>query len=154
MRAPEEYIRAGARAASNDFDFTAEVTIEAAAADRPGPRRFDMVAYTGGLLHLPNFEYPVVANLQGMGGTDKARPILKDHNRAMLVGHTDKIVNDGRQLQATGVVSGGGPAAKEVLTPRTTSSRGRRRSAPRSSNVNSSPPGGRSRSTASSSAGR
>ncbi len=108
-------ILAGAADAADDLFLTAGVTIEAAAADKPGPRRFDMVAYTGGFLHLPNFDYPVVANLAGMTGTEKSRPVLKDHKREQLVGHTDAIANDGKQLTASGIVSGGGPAAREVL---------------------------------------
>lgn len=103
-----------AAAASADLSFTVPVTIEAASAEKKGPRRFEMLAYGGGELSLPNFEHPVVVDLEGMSGTDKPRPILKDHNRAALVGHTDTITNDRKTLTATGVVSGTGPAAREV----------------------------------------
>ena len=117
-RRSDALIRANAAAPrTDDLQLTAAVTIEAAAAggDRPGPRRFEILAYTGGLLHLPNFEYPVVVDLANLTGTDKPRPVLKDHNRALLVGHTDRISNDGRRLTAAGVVSGDGPAAREVV---------------------------------------
>jgi hypothetical protein len=109
-----------AKIAAHDFSFTAPVTIEAAAAPSADGstklRRFNMVAYTGGLLHLPKIsDYPIVADLSGMEGTDKPRPALKDHSPAAVVGHTDKIVNDGKELLASGIVSGTGPAAKEVV---------------------------------------
>jgi hypothetical protein len=109
-------IQAAAPAAAALLQLTGDVKIEAAAGgDRPGPRRFDIVAYTGGKLFLANFDHPVVVDLEGVSGTHKSRPIFKDHNKALVVGHTDRIGNDGRQLTASGVVSGTGPAAKEVV---------------------------------------
>lgn len=110
-----DLIQAAAIADGDQLLLSAEVTIQAADADRPGPRRFEMLAYSGGLLHLPNFEHPVVVDLKGLSGAEKSRPILKDHNRGLLVGHTDKIVNDGKQLLASGIVSGSGAAAREVV---------------------------------------
>ena len=35
---------------AKEIKFTADVTIEAAAADKSGPRRFNVLAYTGGIL--------------------------------------------------------------------------------------------------------
>lgn len=93
-----------------------KITIEAAAADKPGQRKIEIVAYTGGELHLPTWEYPVVVDLAGMGGTDRSRPILKDHKRELVVGHSTRISNDGRQVVVAGLASGTGPAAKEVLS--------------------------------------
>jgi hypothetical protein len=95
--------------------FTVPVTIQAASAKGPS-RRFEIVAYTGGTLSLPKlFPHPVIVDLRGVTGIDRVLPILKDHQSHLLVGHTDRIHNDGRRMVATGVVSGAGPAAREVI---------------------------------------
>lgn len=114
MAKRNDYIRAESSDLS-ELSLTADVQIKAFAADAKGPRRFDMVAYTGGILRLPNFEHPVVVDLQGVSGIDKARPIRWQHDAKSLVGHTDKIVNDGKTLTAAGVISGSGSAAKQVV---------------------------------------
>jgi site-specific DNA recombinase len=51
-----------------------------------------MVAYTGGAMRLGGWPYPVVVDFAGMRVTRKSRPILKDHDRASIVGHTDDIM--------------------------------------------------------------
>jgi hypothetical protein len=78
-------------------------------------RKFSMVAYTGGAMRLGGWPYPVVVDLAGMRVTRKARPILKDHDRGSIVGHTNDItVNDSR-LEVAGVISGVGSTAHEVI---------------------------------------
>jgi hypothetical protein len=128
-------IEAAAPAAKELLHLTGEVKIEAAAAgDKPGPRRFDMVAYTGGKLFLANFDHPVVVDLEGVSGTEKSRPIFKDHNKSLVVGHTDRIVNDGRQLTAAASCPGPARPPKRWSATTTTDFPGRRRSAPAPSN--------------------
>jgi len=81
-------------------------------------RRFSMVAYTGGPMSLNGWAHPVVVDLSGMeiaGGQIKSRPILKDHNRSLIVGHTESIRIEGNQLLVAGVISGAGAVAQEIV---------------------------------------
>ncbi|MBL8892488.1 MAG: hypothetical protein JNL67_21105 [Planctomycetaceae bacterium] len=59
--------------------------------------------------------YPVVVDLAGMRVTRKSRPILKDHDRASIVGHTDDIMVGDSRLEVAGVISGVGNNAQEVI---------------------------------------
>ena len=93
--------------------------IEAAAGEAgvPALRRFSMTAYTGGAMMLAGWAHPVVVDLEGLqvaGGT-KSRPILKDHNRSLIVGHTDAVRIEASQLLVSGVISGAGPVAREII---------------------------------------
>ncbi len=84
----------------------------------PTLRRFSMVAYTGGPMRLNGWAHPVVVDLSGMeiaGGQIKSRPILKDHNRSLIVGHTESIRIEGNQLLVSGVISGAGAVAQEIV---------------------------------------
>jgi hypothetical protein len=47
--------------------------------------------------------------------TRKSRPILKDHDRASIVGHTDDIMVVDSRLEVAGVISGVGNTAQEVI---------------------------------------
>ena len=95
--------------------------VEAAASgdeNAPTLRRFSMVAYTGGPMTLSGWPHPVVVDMAGMeiaGGSIKSRPILKDHNRSLIVGHTDSIRIEGNQLLVSGVISGAGAVAQEII---------------------------------------
>jgi len=78
-------------------------------------RRFSMTAYSGGVMNLPGWKYPVVVDLEGLAIASQSRPILRDHNRGQIVGHTDSITIEDYQLKVTGVISGVGEAAQEVI---------------------------------------
>lgn len=88
---------------------------ETAEEGKPSLRKFSMVAYTGGAMRLGGWPYPVVVDLAGMKVTRKARPILKDHDRGSIVGHTDDIVVGENRLEVAGVISGVGSTAQEVI---------------------------------------
>jgi hypothetical protein len=123
----------------------ADIVIEAAPADGSAPKlpRFSMVAYTGGPMRPkmnPPLKHPVVVDLAGLDISSQNRPALKDHNPQMLVGHTDSIASDGRQLTATGVISGVGPRRARCATPRPTGSPGRSPWGRASRTSSSSPP--------------
>jgi len=79
------------------------------------PRKFGMVAYTGGPMRLAGWPHPVVVDLAGMQVSAKSRPILKDHNPSLIVGHTDSVRVEGSQLLVSGVVSGAGAVAREIV---------------------------------------
>ena len=81
----------------------------------PAPRRFGMVAYTGGAMRLAGWPHPVVVDLAGMQVSAKSRPILKDHNPSLIVGHTESVSVEGSQLLVSGVVSGAGAVAREIV---------------------------------------
>lgn len=83
--------------------------------ERPPLRRFTMTAYTGGAMHLAGWRYPVVVDLAGLRVSKKSRPILKDHNAGLIVGHTDDIVVGEQSLEVAGVISGTGAAAQEII---------------------------------------
>ena len=83
--------------------------------DKPALRKFSMVAYTGGAMRLGGWPYPVVVDLAGLRVTRKSRPILKDHDRGSIVGHTDDIKISERSLEVAGVISGVGATAQEVI---------------------------------------
>ena len=81
----------------------------------PALRRFSMSAYTGGAMTLRGWRHPTVIDLAGISWSDKARPILKDHNPSLIVGHTEGVsVSDG-VLRVSGVVSGAGAVAREIV---------------------------------------
>ena len=103
-----------------DFRICAEnaggIQLEAASGDGEAKlRRFTMTAYTGGEMVLAGFPHPVVVDLVGLKVPAKSRPILKDHNRSLIVGHTDTITMGENTLEVAGVISGAGPVAQEVI---------------------------------------
>lgn len=84
---------------------TAAVALNASEAGKP--RRFNIVAYNGGLLPIDGFEYPVVVDLQGLTAADSVSIVL-DHTTKVetTVGSTDTIQNDGRSLVLGGPITG------------------------------------------------
>ncbi|GAA4447257.1 hypothetical protein GCM10023156_09040 [Novipirellula rosea] len=101
-------------------DDAGTITLAAAEApvegdDKPSLRKFSMTAYTGGAMRLGGWPYPVVVDLAGMRVTRKSRPILKDHDRGSIVGHTDDIAITDKSLEVAGVISGVGATAQEVI---------------------------------------
>lgn len=79
--------------------------------------RFTISAYTGVPLTgvMRQQRLPIVVDLQGLQASRAAVPVLKDHNPSLIVGHTDRIINDGRTLSVTGVASGAGQVSQEVV---------------------------------------
>ena len=77
-------------------------------------KRFSMTGYTGGKMNV-GLGMPVVVDLSGMKVSAKSRPILKDHNPAQVVGHTDSIKISSGSIKASGVVSGANAYADEVM---------------------------------------
>ena len=77
-------------------------------------RKFRMTAYTGVAMRLPFFAWPVVVDLEGMNIPGQQRPILRDHDASLIVGHTESIEISQQRLKVAGVMSGVGDAAEEV----------------------------------------
>jgi len=76
---------------------------------------FSIDAYTGGEMRLGGWFDPVVIDLAGMTVSTKPRPILKDHNASIVIGHTTEVEVKGNTLRVDGVVSGAGNIAREVV---------------------------------------
>lgn len=77
-------------------------------------KKFSITAYTGGPVRV-GFGYAVVVDLAGMTIAGESLPILKDHDPTQIVGHTDSADKSLKRLKLTGVVSGVGDAAAEVV---------------------------------------
>jgi hypothetical protein len=92
-----------------------EANVEFPDVEADGPKRFAMTAYTGGKLAVAGWKHPVVVDLAGLEITAHSRPVLKDHDRQSIVGHTDRITSGTSGLEVHGVISGSGTAAREVL---------------------------------------
>lgn len=78
-------------------------------------RRFAGTAYTGGVMRPSRFFTPVVVDLAGVKVKPGARPILKEHDPAQIVGHTEEVKVTDRSISVSGVISGVGEAAREVV---------------------------------------
>ncbi|MBX3452740.1 MAG: hypothetical protein KF777_24605, partial [Planctomycetaceae bacterium] len=100
--------------AAGDFQFVAAAEGEAQASVEPELRRFQMTAYTGGKLLLAGFAYPVIVDLSGLRVSAKSRPILRDHDPARIVGHTESIEVNAGSIRLAGVLSGANDHAREV----------------------------------------
>lgn len=89
--------------------------LEAAEGDDAKLKRFTMVAYTGAGMRIAGWPYPVIVNLKGLKIPSGSLPILKNHDRDQIVGHTDKTDKGESRLTLEGVISGTGDAAREVV---------------------------------------
>jgi hypothetical protein len=79
--------------------------IEAAAADESGPKKFTMVAYTGGAMKV-GYGWPVVIDLAGIKVPSQTTPIFRDHDTGLIVGHTTKVDVSAQRIKVAGVMSG------------------------------------------------
>jgi phage major head subunit gpT-like protein len=77
------------------------------------PKRFSMVAYTGGPMQVSNYGPPVVIDLAGLTAKEPI-PILRDHDPSRVIGHADEVTKTDSSLKLAGVISGAGPDAAEV----------------------------------------
>jgi hypothetical protein len=112
-------IIASAKKPQYTFAFCADVEILAAAGDgSQSVPTFKIIAYNGGELrtaaYLQKFGMPVVIDLAGLSYSPSITANM-DHDPTQRVGHVTEKTNDGRQLILAGIVSGTGPAAREVV---------------------------------------
>lgn len=93
---------------------TTKLTLTASEGSKP--RRFSMLAYSGGILPVEGFEHPVVVDLSGLEILGDI-PILIDHTKSVeaTLGLTDTIENDGRSLRLSGRITGQSGIANQVL---------------------------------------
>ncbi|MDZ4848090.1 MAG: hypothetical protein SGI77_02255 [Pirellulaceae bacterium] len=115
LEADAESVPGSLRIVCDDANSIVLQATESPEEGKPTLRKFSMTAYTGGPMRLGGWPYPVVVDLAGMRVPRKSRPILKDHDRASIVGHTDDIQVSDSRLQVAGVISGVGSTAQEVI---------------------------------------
>lgn len=111
-------IIAAANKTIDRFSFDADVEIIAGVGDESKVPTFRIVAYNGGELrtaeYIRKFGKPVVIDLAGLSYSPNITANM-DHDPTQRVGHVTDKTNDGRQLILAGLVSGTGPAAREVV---------------------------------------
>ena len=99
------------------LQFTAAMSITAAdQGQQSKPKRFSILAYSGGLLNVDGFPFPVVVDLAGLV-IDHNIPILVDHTKSVeaTLGLTDSIVNDGKSLVLSGAITGQSSLCQQVI---------------------------------------
>ena len=99
----------------NRLQFVAPITLKAA---KGKPRRFNILAYSGGLLNVDGFPLPVVVDLAGLDSPDSI-PILVDHQNSVdsTLGHTEEITNTGRSILLAGPITTEPPQQGVPPTP-------------------------------------
>lgn len=89
-----------------------EILAAEATGEGKGPRKFKVLAYTGGALLVDRYDLPIAIDLAGMSFANAITANL-DHDQKQRVGHVTDRNNDGRRVTLEGVVSATGPAAVE-----------------------------------------
>lgn len=98
-------------AAHGESDFK---WLEAAGEGEQKLKKFSMVGYTGGAMRV-GYGYSVVVDLAGMDVPSQTIPILKDHNPSQITGHSTEIEKLQKRIKLSGLISGVGESAQEVL---------------------------------------
>lgn len=104
--------------ASHELTIVArEIEFATAGGEGNEPRRFSMVAYTGGAMQLTGWKFPVVVDLSGLDVGRSRRPILLDHTRDVehVMGQTDQVTVANHQLLVAGQVLGDSAKARQVV---------------------------------------
>ena len=97
-----------------DIVFAVDTYADITAADNKTPE-VEVVAYTGGLLSLPNFPHPAVINIAGVRAMDSQQlPLLRDHEQNRVVGHSRPIIGK-NELRASGKLSVPGEERDELV---------------------------------------
>lgn len=98
--------------------FTAPVSFQASGLGADGkavPPTFSMTAYTGGAMDLRGWKFPVVVDQAGFEDLSRSRPVLRDHDTTLVLGHTTNTAVQAGSLVASGVVSGHGEHVTEIV---------------------------------------
>ena len=91
----------------------APINLKAAEAGKA--RRFKILAYSGGMLRVEGFQFPVVVDLAGLEAN--AVSVVLDHQVTTdaTVGQVETITNTGKALLLAGTVTGQSARVREVL---------------------------------------
>ena len=100
------------------LNMTAFVRLKANGAGKP--KRFQILAYSGGTLNVEGFPNGVVVDLAGLE-TPGSIPILIDHEKSVeaTLGLTDNIANNGTSLLLAGTVTGQSAKSIQVIAQAT-----------------------------------
>ena len=100
------------------LNMTAFIRLKANGAGKP--KRFQILAYSGGILSVDGFPNGVVVDLSGLE-TPGSIPILIDHEKTVeaTLGLTDNIHNSGTSLSLAGTVTGQSVKAQGVIAQAT-----------------------------------
>jgi len=93
------------------------ISLVALAAEGDGESipRFTMIAYTGEVMRIEGWRFPVVVDLDGLAIPSQRRPVRFGHSMYAGVGHTERIAVEAGRLIAEGIVSRDTAAAREVV---------------------------------------
>jgi hypothetical protein len=98
------------------ISLTGTLEIVAAAADQADAvPSFKMLVYTGGLMRLSGWPYPVVVDLAGMVIPSQTLPVRMQHDIDKGVGHTTKIKKTKSELTCEGLISRDTEYARDVI---------------------------------------
>ncbi|MCI0381303.1 MAG: Mu-like prophage major head subunit gpT family protein [Gemmataceae bacterium] len=78
-------------------------------------KRFEMLAYSGGLLRIEGFALPVIVDLDSIHAPKQQNPVLRDHNVERPIGHTDLVEVSASGIWAEGAFSLENEDAGEVI---------------------------------------
>ena len=96
------------------LSFRCPLTVEAADDPEKKMPKFSMVAYTGGVMRITGFPYPVVVDLEGLAIERQDIPVRLDHNPRQGVGHTQRVLIESGQVVAEGLISRDTSWARDV----------------------------------------
>lgn len=114
-RPPPRELRAAAPQIDKPLVLQGALTV-AADGDSGKLPTLDLLAYTGTAIQQPWSYEPVVVDGAGVTVAGAAIPFLLDHDASRIVGHgTVEVLAASGRIKASGTVSGGGPAAEEVV---------------------------------------
>lgn len=89
---------------------TGECELRATVGEK-GPPKLYLHAYTGNLMKLPGWDYPVVVDLSTAAFDKAVTPVIQDHKTSMRVGHTtEQVIIKAGQTQTIGGRQVVGPA--------------------------------------------
>ena len=113
--------KASEAAASQDGEssliaFSAPVDIQAAEGSGAGKRpSFSIKAYTGTVMSVGGYYYPVVVELTGLTSRSQQLPILLNHDPEQLVGQSSKVTI-GKDVVVSGTITGDDAPAQKVTS--------------------------------------
>lgn len=107
-----------------DIRFESDASVEILAyhhdeegSEEKGTKSFDIKAYNGGSLSLPNFNEPAYIDLQSayIHGSENQQPILKDHDTRKIVGHGKPVIEAAAMRVHQGVMSHDNEDSREII---------------------------------------
>lgn len=98
------------------MNLTLSAQLQLQAREGEQQRRFTILAYSGGKLHVGGFPLPVVVDLAGLS-IPESIPILIDHTKSVeaTLGVADQFSNDGQSLSISGTVTAVSALATNVV---------------------------------------